>query len=177
MPLSIAVLCLALLPAGASALDWARDPVAQMRFQLAQLPPVSVPPASAVEAPATAPERLECRPEMIAAFKTIWRMAGSGREDYEAAFRADPAEDKFAIEYMPMTRTPYQLPVHYSLATTAAIAHTHPDTAEATPGPGDYASKVPNFVISRDALYVTIPGTKRHRFVRRNWAEACAAAR
>lgn len=122
--------------------------------------------------PAEAP--LECRPEIIEAFKDAWKRSGSGKEEYEAAFRVDHAEGGYRIEFMPMTYEPFQLPVQYYPKKTAAIVHTHPDTAERTPGPGDYAAKVPNFILSRSALYVTIPGTRRHRFVRRDWREPCA---
>jgi hypothetical protein len=158
-----------LLPAVSAAQDW--KPMA------GGLPDVEV-ALSAGEPvgetfPAEAP--LECRPEIIAAFKEAWAMAGSGREEYEAAFRVDRTENGYAIEFMPMTHEPYQLPVKYYPTKTAAIVHTHPNTAKRTPGPGDYAAKVPNFILSRAALYVTIPGTRKHRFVRRDWAEPCRA--
>lgn len=159
-----------LFPALAAAQDW--DPLA------GGLPDVEVALPSGVPAgePFTDEDPLECRPEIIAAFKEAWAMAGSGREEYEAAFRVDRTEDGYAIEFMPMTHEPYQLPVKYYPKRTAAIVHTHPDTAKRTPGPGDYAAKVPNFILSRAALYVTIPGTKKHRFVRRDWGEPCAAS-
>lgn len=129
--------------------------------------PVAMPLGEPVDLP------LECQPQVIAAFKEAWDMAGRGRRDYEAAFRVDPGEDGYDIEFMPMTREPYQLPVQYFPKRTLLIAHTHPDTAEPTPGPGDYASKVPNFVVSRSALYVTIPGTKTYRLARRDWRRPC----
>lgn len=167
--IAIALLAL-LLPALASAQDW--NPLA------GGLPDVEVSSPAGVPAgepfPAEAP--LECRPEIIAAFKEAWAMAGSGREEYEAAFRVDRTEEGYAIEFMPMTHEPYQLPVKYYPKKTAAIVHTHPNTAKRTPGPGDYAAKVPNFILSRSALYVTIPGTKKHRFVRRDWAKPCEAS-
>jgi hypothetical protein len=141
------------------------------------LPAVAAPVPVPVDEPLLDDQPLECRPEVIAAFKEAWSKAGSGREEYESAFRVDPTEDGYEIEFMPMTHEPYQLPVKYYPTKTAAIAHTHPDTAKPTPGPGDYASKVPNFIVSRRALYVTVPGTKRHRFVRRDWAKPCADLR
>jgi len=140
----------------------------------AALPFIAEPVGVLVEEALPAEEPFECRPEIIAAFKDAWTRSGSGKEEYEAAFRVDHGEDGYKIEFMAMTYEPYQLPVQYYPRKTAAIVHTHPDTAERTPGPGDYASKVPNFILSRSALYVTIPGTKRHRFVRRDWREPCA---
>lgn len=166
MKITLLLLALAFSPA-VSANDW--DPMTD------GLPPVAVPVPAGVPMedalPAEAP--FECRPEVIAAFKRAWALGGSGREEYEAAFRVDRTPGGDTIEFMPMTREPYQLPVQYYPRKTVAIVHTHPDTAHPTPGPGDYAAKVPNFVLSRRALYVTIPGTKKHRFVRRDWDEPC----
>lgn len=153
------LLALALLPAPVLAFDWAADPVAQSAPALPDLRPAAA-------------EKLECRPEVIEAFHEAWLRSDSGRKEYEAAFRVDPG---YAITFVPMTHEAYKLPVEYFPATTLAIAHTHPDTAEPTPGPGDFKSKVPNYVISRDALYVTVPGTRQYRYVRRDWAKPCRA--
>lgn len=137
--------------------------------------PVAVPVPAGVPAgkPFADANPFECRPEIIAAFQKAWAMGGSGREEYEAAFRVDRTPGGDAIEFMPMTREAYQLPVQYYPKKTIAIVHTHPDAVKPTPGPGDYAAKVPNYVISRRALYVTVPGTRKHRFVRRDWAKPC----
>lgn len=161
MPFTKPLLALLLVAAPTYALDWSLDPVAQVRSQLDTPPPAA--------------ERLECRPEVIAAFQEAWRLGGSGREKYEAAFRIDRVEGGYEIVYMPMTLEAYQLPVQYYPGRTAAIVHTHPNAVYPTPGPGDYAPKVPNFVLSRRALYVTIPGTKKHHFVRSRWMEPCSA--
>lgn len=166
------LLGLALAPA-AAALDWTHDPVAQLRLQMANLPPVAAPSAIPTAQSPAAEEPFECRPLIIAAFREAWSRAGSGWKDYEAAFRVDRTDSGYEIEFMPMTHEPLQLPVKYYPTKTVAIVHTHPDTAEPTPGPGDYAAKVPNYVLSRRALHVTIPGTKRHRFVRRDWDKPC----
>lgn len=166
----ITIALLALLFPAAAAQDWSALAGGLPEIETAS--PAGVP----VGEPFTDEAPLECRPEVIDAFKQAWAMAGSGREEYEAAFRIDRAEDGYVIEFMPMTYEPYQLPVRYYPNKTAAIVHTHPDTALRTPGPGDYAAKVPNYILSRAALYVTIPGTKKHRFVRRDWDEPCEAA-
>jgi hypothetical protein len=171
------LLCLSLLPAPASAVDWTGDPAADLKSELASTPAPAEPasaPASVEPAWLAVDERLDCRPEVIAAFKEAWSKSGSGREEYEAAFRIDAAGEGYAIEFMPMTHEEYQLPVRYYPSSTVAIVHTHPNTALRTPGPGDYDSKVPNFILSRTALYVTVPGTTRHRFVRGNWRLPCA---
>lgn len=166
---------LAVAAPSASALDWANDPVVELRDSLAAAPPVAAPPG--VPVPSPEPYRLEqaleCRPEIIDAFKHAWSLAGSGRKDYEAAFVVYRTEAGYDVEFMPMTFEPFKLPVRYSPSSAVAIAHTHPDEALKTPGPGDYDAKVPNYVLSRSALYVTVPGTKRHRFVRRDWDEPC----
>lgn len=166
MKITMLLLALAAAPA-VSANDW--DPMPD------GLPVVAVPVPAGVPIDGPVPEEapFECRPAVIDAFKRAWALGGSGREEYEAAFRVDRTPAGDTIEFMPMTREAYQLPVRYYPTKTVAIVHTHPDTAHPTPGPGDYAAKVPNFVLSRRALYVTIPGTKRHRFVRRDWDEPC----
>ncbi|MBI3564497.1 MAG: hypothetical protein HY079_04795 [Elusimicrobia bacterium] len=126
---------LLLLSVPAVALDWDKDPLTQVAESLPAAPP----------SPA-----LECRPEVIAAFKQAWTMADRGRAEYEAAFRVDREDDG-----------------------RLAIAHTHPDDAEPTPGPKDHLSPVPNFVISRGELYVTVPGTRDYRRARWDWAAPC----
>ncbi len=185
------VVFLAALPASAQ-LDWNRDPVPQLRGLLRDAAPVPAAPAStpseevrfvhdgdalSVE---TAPgpvapvdPALHCRPEVIAAFHEIWRRVHRGRVDYEAAFRVDREGEGRAIVYAPLTYEPFKLPVQIDRVRTIAIAHTHPDASDDEPGPGDYASPVPNYVVSRRALYVTVPGTRGHRLVRRDWGEPC----
>ena len=128
---------------------------------------------SAPASSAAAEVPLECRPEIIAAFKEAWLRSGSGRRPYEAAFRVDPRADGLEIVWMDMTYQELKLPVTYLRGRTLAIAHTHPDISIPEPGPGDYAPAVPNFVVSRRALFVTVPGTRTHRLVRRNWREPC----
>jgi hypothetical protein len=149
-------------------LDWSRDPLAQLQATSAGAGSTVIATPSAAPVPP-----FECRPEVIAAFREIWKRAGHGAQEYEAAFRADRAGDVHDIVYMEMTREPYRLPVLYDRRLSVAIAHTHPDSAAPTPGPGDYAAAVPNYVVSRRALYVTIPGTRTHRLVRREWDAPC----
>ncbi|MDX6770425.1 MAG: hypothetical protein SF051_12895 [Elusimicrobiota bacterium] len=195
----LALLAAAALPAAAQ-LDWSRDPLPQARALLAATPAPSTPAAAPVS-PASAPaprepdcprvrERaggltlsqpaypaadplLHCRPEVIAAFKEIWRQARHGRVDYEAAFRVDLEGAGVSIVYADLTREPLRQTVTVARGRTMAIAHTHPDSAEPTPGPRDHESPVPNYIVSRRALFVTVPGTREHRLVRRDWDEPC----
>lgn len=151
---------LAVARARAADPDWAGDPVDQVR---ASLPPSPT-------------ERLYCRPEMIAAFDKAWSLVRGGSAEYEAGFRVDKRDDGsgYDIVFAPMRKDlELKLPIPISATRTIAIAHTHPDDAEPTPGPGDYASPVPNFVISRDALFVTVPGTRRYEWVRTTWSAPC----
>lgn len=107
--------------------------------------------AAAQEVPPIGPAAevpLECRPDVQAAMSKAWDMVGRGRRDYEAAFRIDRVR-------------------------TAAIVHTHPDISVHHPADKDFDSRVPNYVISRKGLTVTIPGTKDWRFVRRRWDRPC----
>ena len=49
---------------------------------------------------------------------------------------------------------------------TVAIAHVHGRGADVRPADIDVRSRVPNFVISQNALYVTVPGTSRVERIR-----------
>ena len=73
-----------------------------------------------------------------------------------------------------MTYKPLTLSIPFSPNRTVAVAHTHPNVSVARPVNADFNSPVPNYVISRKSLYVTIPGTKRSRLLRRNWREPCS---
>ena len=151
---------LLLLSVPAVALDWDKDPLSQVAQSLPDAPP----------SPA-----LECRPEVIAAFKTAWTMADKGRAEYEAAFRVDRRDDGgLDIVFAPLRKS-LELTTSIDIVRgrTVAIAHTHPDDAEPTPGPKDHLSPVPNFVISRSQLYVTVPGTREYRRARWDWSAPC----
>lgn len=192
------LITLALSAPASAQLDWSRDTIPQLRRLLKEAPTPPTPPAAPV-APAVAQTRevrfvhdgdaftiqsapgpvvpvdpaLHCRPEVIAAFNEIWARVRHGRVDYEAAFRVDRAGEGHTIVYAPLTHEPFRLPVQIDRARTIAIAHTHPDTADDAPSPGDHASPVPNYVLSRRALYVTVPGTRAHRLLRRDWGSPC----
>jgi hypothetical protein len=156
-PLALVLLLAA--PAVAAPVDWNADPVAQTAI-----------------APPARPERLECRPEVIAAFKEAWRLARSGSAEYEAVFRVDREDDgSLDIVFAPLNKDKeLTATIDISRTRTVAIAHTHPDDAEPTPGPKDHLSPVPNFVISRRDLYVTVPGSRAYRRARGNWSAPCA---
>lgn len=164
----LALLLFAVIPvtaaAAESSVDWTRDPLAQVRSVV----PATAPPA----------EKLECRPDVIAAFQEAWSLAGKGSAEYEAVFRIDRRDDGgLDIVFAPL-RKDLILTTSITIvpARTIAIAHTHPDDAEPEPGPNDHTSPVPNFVISHDSLYVTVPGTRLYRRARRDWRFPCAAS-
>lgn len=169
---------LAATSVNAAALDWTRDPLPQMQALLAApgLEAPAVPAAVPVAPPSAAPVAqvpLHCRPEVIAAFQEIWRMSGSGRQDYEGAVAIDGPADALTFRYAPITREPLLQHVSVTRGVTLAIAHTHPDIADPRAGPKDNDSPVPNYIISRRALYVTTPGRTRESFVRSDWDKPC----
>jgi hypothetical protein len=169
------LLAIALSAPAAAQVSWLGDPLAEIRVIIREpIPGMRIPRARALDVPRPPAAPLHCRPEVIAGFSEIWKRAGYGRQDYEAAFRMDPAPGgAVALTYAPMTREPLRQTVTVIRGVTLAIANTHPDTAYPTPGPKDNDSPVPNYIVSRDALYVTVPGTRRYELVRRDWGRPC----
>ncbi|MFA6003274.1 MAG: hypothetical protein WC881_04325, partial [Elusimicrobiota bacterium] len=104
------------------------------------------------------PTPLECLPEVIDAFKTIWKLAGYGMRPYEAAFRIDQAGDGYQIVFMPLTYSYHQTKITVIPGVTVAIAHTHPANTSYLPSWKDLEAAYPNYVVSRRSLYVTEPG-------------------
>ncbi len=119
-------------------------------------------------------ESPHCDPQVIDAFKKAWEMAGYGTQEYEAGFRIDRIEDRLEIVFAPMTRERMKLTIPILRGVTIAIAHTHPNAADPGPGPKDHESPVRNYIISRWALNMTLPGTRPHRRVRgSDWGKPC----
>ena len=120
---------------------------------------------------------LECRPEVIESFREAWRRAGYGWAEREAALRIDRRGDGIEVVPAPMTWDHRRTQVPILRGVTIAIAHTHPASADPKPSPQDLLSPVPNYVISRGALYVTDPLSRAYRKVREAWDRPCGAPR
>lgn len=165
--------------APAAALDWnGADLLAQ--FEQLRPPPDSVPtppsrPLQLLSAGALAaqPVPLECQPDVIAAFKTIWKQAGYGMRPYEGAFRIDRSGDGYQVVFMPLTYSYHQAHIYVIPGVTVAIAHTHPNDTGYVPSWKDMEAAYPNYVVSRRYLYVTEPGNKSYHKVRDDWQSPC----
>lgn len=113
------------------------------------------------------------------ALKMIWGMAGNGTRLYEAGFALDRTAAGYIIVVAPMTYDAnMELAIPFNaVGKTVLIAHTHPDEGTDRPTRGDAKSRrgdvyspVPNYVISRSGLWVTVPRTAGYTLVaRRNW--------
>lgn len=170
----------------AQAVNWNADPaahvgarVAAMRKKEKKAPKDESSQISSVDAPDSAkltPEQLACQPDVIEGFKKIFSQAGNGGFDTEAAFRIDLIGGKRVVLVSPQTHQFKKMEVPLS-DQTIAIAHTHPQ-ANYHPSTQDETSPVPNFVVSRSALWVTNPHPAKHephsRKVRDNdWMKPC----
>lgn len=165
-----AVLALA-VPAAAQVVWPGPDPLLQFRAAQAAADPAQVPPLP--EGVVVEPE-LHCRPEVRAAMEKAWALARFGRAEYEAAFRVDRAESGvYSVTFATMTFESLRLSLDIDRVRTVAIVHTHPDVSVHHPADKDFASRVPNYVVSRRGLTVTVPGTKRWKTVRRRWDLPC----
>lgn len=117
-------------------------------------------PAGAVEAAAAAPDpsqdiALHCRPEVLAAFADMFAEMRGYKEEALTLVRDGDA--------LRVTRSaPRQEDLCQSVRVdgrTAAIAHTHADRADAVQIPvgPDCDTAQPNYVVTREAVYVTVP--------------------
>lgn len=173
-------------PARAQTVNWNADPAARVGARVAAArkkekkpKPDGSRPISSVSAPDSAaltPEQLACQPDVIAGFKKIFQDAGSGNFDTEAGLRIDFTDGRRAIVVAEQTHQFKKMEIPLSGA-TIAIAHTHPGNVY-RPSPQDETSPVPNFVVSRMALWVTNPHPAKHepysRKVRDNdWMKPC----
>jgi RHS repeat-associated protein len=130
--------------------------------------------------PQPSPPRPECDPMIIAGFERIWQMVHYGRERYEAGFSVDVGRGGATnVHYAPMTYEPgiLRIPINPPGQTTALIAHTHGQYSGVRPSEGDRNSRVPNYVVSRDGVWVTNPRNPTERGDRQvrgpDWGSPC----
>jgi hypothetical protein len=88
---------------------------------------------------------------------------GTAREGKaEAGFVVEYKDGKISIEQKKDSLhndTPNELNFTVDKKHTLAIVHTHGNSLDPKPLPGDLKAPVPNFVRSQHDLYVTVPGT------------------
>lgn len=116
-----------------------------------------------VSASATAPvkvadasKRLECDDQFIKHASWAWLTTRLGSKHQEAGFRVDVVDGTYL--YYDAMGDDGELHMYIPVNTnTVAIFHVHPNTGIGHPVGKDFASQVPNYVFSRDGLFVTVP--------------------
>jgi len=122
-------------------------------------------PEPAAADPLTAARKLACEPVVIRGFIQAWKATLDGTRNQglaEAGFAIDTYKSSISIQgWSEAGLNDLTIPTDLD---TVAIAHVHGRAADERPASVDMRSRVPNFVVSKRALYVTVPGAKR--FVR-----------
>ena len=122
-------------------------------------------PEAAAADPISAIRKLACEPVVIRGFIQAWKATLDGTRNQglaEAGFAIQNYKSSVSVQgwsQAPLNRLTVRTDFD-----TVAIAHVHGRAADEHPARLDLRSPVPNFVISRSALYVTVPGATR--FVR-----------
>jgi len=122
-------------------------------------------PEAVTPDPALLARELACEPVVIRGFIQAWKATLDGTRNQGLAEAGFSIQNyKSSISLQGWSQAPLNdLTIHTDLD-TVAIAHVHGRAADEHPAKLDLRSRVPNFVISRYALYVTVPGATR--FVR-----------
>ena len=122
-------------------------------------------PEPAVADPLAAVRTLACEPVVIRGFIQAWKSTLDGTRNQglaEAGFAIQSYKSSISVQGW--SQAPLNDLMIHTDFDTVAIAHVHGRAADEHPAKLDLRSPVPNFVISRSALYVTVPGATR--FVR-----------
>ena len=140
------------------------------------------PPAVQPDPLATA-RQLACEPVVIHSFLMAWKSTLNGTRNHglgESGFAIQSYMSTLSIQgWREAAINDLLIPADED---TVAIAHVHGRNADERPATMDLQSRVPNFVISLDALYVTIPGTARFIRLRGGvndadgWNKGCGSA-
>jgi hypothetical protein len=119
-------------------------------------------PEAVLANPLALARELACEPLVIRGFVQAWKATLNGTRNQGLA------ETGFAIETYKSTISIQgwtQAMINDLLIPTdnhtVAVAHVHGRAADERPAAVDLRSPVPNFVISKNALYVTLPGSTR----------------
>jgi len=123
------------------------------------------PQPDAAADPLAAARELACEPVVIRGFVQAWKATLDGTRNQglaEAGFAIDTYKSSISIQgWSQAGLNDLMVPTDLD---TVAIAHVHGRAADERPASVDMRSRVPNFVVSKSALYVTVPGARR--FVR-----------
>ena len=110
--------------------------------------------------PMTTARELACEPVVIRAFVMAWKSTLNGTRDRglgESGFAIESYMSTLSVQgWREAARNELQIPAD---GNTIAVAHVHGRSADEHPAKMDVQSRVPNFVISSGALYVTVPGS------------------
>jgi hypothetical protein len=134
--------------------------------------------------PQMLPAEVACQPLVIHAFVMAWKSTLNGTRNHglgESGFAIQSYMSSLSIQgWSEEPGNHLFIPAGQD---TVAIAHVHGRGADEHPAGTDVRSRVPNFVISQDALYVTVPGTEHFIRLRGGvndadgWNKPCSAKR
>ena len=117
-------------------------------------------PEAVLDDPLALARQLACEPLVIRSFVQAWKATLDGTRNRglaETGFAIQSYKSSISIQgWMESTVNDLLIPADDY---TVAIAHVHGRGADERPASADIRSRVPNFVISQNALYVTMPGT------------------
>jgi hypothetical protein len=133
-------------------------------FFVASDSPRPQPEATAPD-PLAAARKLACEPVVIRGFVQAWKATLNGTRNQGLAEAGFSIQNyKSSISVQGWNQAPLNDLMIATDLDTVAIAHVHGRAADEHPAGLDMRSRVPNFVVSQSALYVTVPGASR--FVR-----------
>ena len=138
-------------------------------------------PETATPDPLASARRLACEPLVIRSFVEAWRATLNGTANQglaETGFSIETYKSTISIQGWTQAEVnDLRIPTDEY---TIAIAHVHGLAADERPAGVDVRSPVPNFVISQNALYVTVPGTAQITRIRGGvtdldgWNKSCS---
>ena len=106
--------------------------------------------------------QLACEPLVIRSFVQAWKATLDGTRNHglaETGFAIQSYKSSISIQgWVGAAVNELLIPADDY---TVAVAHVHGRAADERPASIDMHSRVPNFVISQNALYVTVPETAR----------------
>jgi hypothetical protein len=104
--------------------------------------------------------QLACEPLVIRGFVMAWKSTLNGTRNHglgESGFAIHGYMSTVSLQgWREGSMNDLLIPAD---ADTVAVAHVHGRGTDEHPAKMDVQSRIPNFVISLDALYVTVPGT------------------
>ena len=149
-------------------------------FELSESPRPQ--PEAVLPDPLVLARQLACEPLVIRSFVQAWKATLDGTRNRglaETGFAVQSYKSSISIQgWMESAVNDLLIPADDH---TVAIAHVHGRGADERPASVDVRSRVPNFVISQNALYVTMPGTSRVVRIRDGvndsdgWNKPCAS--